>query len=200
MNGRVLLAAAFSLCATNSAAHAPVVNDKGIDYSVEAPFEVSDPEHSTAIFSELRGSAQFFRIKAHSSFRFYIGITQAKLESCGMQQSFSFDVLDADMNRIDGRDGEVFEWWPWYEEFGNTWYWIGPEIGKAFKSNQRYEAGTYWIRVFNSKNQGRYALAVGDIERFGVGTIAGMILNRTMEKIRSGWWDESLCEKDTVLD
>ena len=175
-------------------AHAPVVNDKKLEFSVENPYEVNDPEHSKAIFSELQGSPQYFRITADVPFRFYAGITQAKLESCGMLQSFNFDVLDAEMNKIDGRDGTAYEWWPWYEEFGKTWYWVGPEIGENFKGNRNYEAGTYWIRVSNKNNVGKYVLAIGDIERFGVGTIAGMLVNRTMKKIREGWWDEALCD------
>ena len=191
----LLFACFYVLPATDTTAHAPVVNDKGLEYLVEAPFEIEDPEHSKAIFSELRGSAQFFRIVSDRPFRIYVGITQAKLNSCEMQQSFSFEVLDNNMRRIDGRDGAELEWWPWYEEFGKTWYWVGPEIGKDFKGDQVYEAGTYWIRVFNSDNRGKYVLAVGDIEHFGIGTVAGMVLNRTMKKIRSGWWDESQCDQ-----
>ena len=80
-----------------------------------------------------------------------------------------------------------------YEEYGKTWYWVGPEIGKDFLGDRTYEAGTYYIKVFNQTNTGKYVLAVGDIERFGFSTIAGMVLNRTMQKVRDGWWDESLC-------
>ena len=189
------LAISLSLTLSSAAqAHTPVVNDQSMPYSKEAPFVVDDPEHSKAIFSELQGSPQYFRITADKPFRFYAGITQAKLDTCDMQQSFSFDVLDERMNRIDGRDGRGFQWWPWYEEFGKTWYWVGPEIGENFKGNRNYEAGTYWIRVSNKNNVGKYVLAIGDIERFGVGTIAGMLVNRTMKKIREGWWDEALCD------
>lgn len=191
----LLFACLFASLTAEALAHAPVVNDSGLEYSEEAPFEIEDPEHSKAIFSELLGSAQYFRIVSDRSFRFYVGITQAKLNSCDMQRSFSFEVLDINRQRIDGRDGTDFEWWPWYEEFGKTWYWVGPEIGKDFKGDQVYEAGTYWIKVFNSDNRGKYVLSVGDIERFGVGTILGMVLNRTMKKIRTGWWDESQCEQ-----
>lgn len=193
---RPLLTSLFAtVFATGAQAHTPVVNDDNLAYSVEVPFEIDDPEHSKAIFSELQGTPQYFRITSDTAFRFYAGITQAKLDGCEIQKTFSFDVLDADMNRIDGQDGAMFDWWPWYEEFGKTWYWIGPELGEDFKGNRTYEAGTYWIRVFNEDNQGKFVLAVGDIEQFGIGTMANLLVNRTMKKIREGWWGENLCEK-----
>ena len=192
---RPLLLVAATLLPLAANAHAPIVNDKGQDYTAQSPFVIQDPEHSKAIFSELQGAPQYFRIDSTEPFRFYAGITQAKLDSCTMQTPFSYDVLDANMNRIDGRDGSKFDWWPWYEEYGKTWYWVGPEIGADFQGNRTYEAGTYYIRVHNASNSGKYVLAVGDIEKFGIGTIAGMVVNGTMKKVRNGWWDESLCQK-----
>ena len=188
-----LFAILFSIASVAASAHAPVVNDRSLPYSKEQPFVVNDPEHSKAIFSELQGQPQYYRIDATKPFRFYAGITMAKLDTCDRFQSFSFEVLDANFDRIDGRNGRNFDWWPWFEEYGKTWYWVGPEIGADFKGNRTYQPGTYWIKVFNQSNTGKYVLAVGDIERFGLGTIAGMLVNRTMNKVRNGWWDESLC-------
>ena len=182
--------------ATAAPAHAPVVNDKEAAYSLEQPYVVDDPEHSKAIFSELQGAPQFYRITSDAPFRFYAGIMQAKLDGCEMTRTFSFDVYrvaNGKLKRIDGRDGSDFDWWPWYEEYGKTWYWVGPEIGADFKGNRTYEAGTYYIKVHNAENTGRYVVAIGDIEQFGVGTIASMLLNGTMKKVREGWWDEGLC-------
>ncbi len=193
MKSKILTTILFCIFATTSVAHAPVVNDKNLAYSIDAPFEIDDPEHSLAIFSELQGAPQYFRISADEPFRFYVGITQAKLETCPMQRSFSFDILDENMKKIDGRDGNQYEWWPWYEEYGKTWYWVGPEIGADFKGDRTYEAGVYWVRVFNQDNEGKYVLSVGDVEKFGVRVIAGMLVNRTMSKVRNGWWDEDLC-------
>ena len=51
------------------------------------------------------------------------------------------------------------------------------------------------MKVSNSQNVGKYVLAVGDEERFGFGTIARMVLNGTMGKIRDGWWNESYCNE-----
>jgi hypothetical protein len=186
----VLLA---TVLATSAAAHAPVINDGGSPMTANNPYEISEPEHSKAIFSELEGAPQYYRISSDTAFRFYAGLTAPKLESCGMQETFDLQVLDADMQPIDGRDGDSAEWWAWYEEFGKMWYWVGPEIGKDFKGDRQYDAGTYYLKISNDSNTGKYVLAVGDEERFGIGTIAGMLVNRTMGKIRDGWWDESDC-------
>ena len=41
---------------------------------------------------------------------------------------------------------------------GKQWYWNGPEIGENFLSNRVYDAGTYYIRVFNESNTGQYII------------------------------------------
>ena len=84
-----------------------------------------------------------------------------------------------------------FEWWQWFEEYGNDWYWIGPEIGKDFMSDRVYEPGKYYIRVFNDDNIGKYGLTVGDIEKFTLPVIARTLLN--MPKIESKYWNQSSC-------
>ena len=196
MTGRLKLLLVFvgALCFSAAQAHSPIVNDTDTPYSKEQPFEIDDPEHSKAIFSELRGAPEYYKIVSEEPFRFYAGILQAKLKSCEIQRSFSFEVLDAEGNTIESRNGEMFDWWPWYEEFGRSWYWVGPEIGQEFRGDRTYDAGTYWVRVFNRQDQGKYVLAIGDVERFGIGSIARLVLGGTMGKIREGWWDESLCE------
>lgn len=190
---RFLVSSLAIVLATSAAAHAPVINKGQSPMTADAPYVVEDPEHSKAIFSELTGAPQFYQISSEVPFKFYTGITAPKLESCGLQQTFDLDVLDKDLKRIDGRKGNRAEWWPWYEEYGKTWYWVGPEIGKDFLSDRMYEAGTYYIKVSNASNSGKFALVVGDEEKFGFGTIAGMVLNNTMGKIRDGWWDEADC-------
>ncbi len=99
-------------------------------------------------------------------------------------------IIIRDKNR---KNDDNFKWWEWYEKHGKKWYWIGPEIGKNFKSNQIYKSGTYFIRVYNNSNIGKYVLAVGDIESFPISVIARMIF--TMPKINSSFWDNVKCLK-----
>ena len=190
---RTILSLAFAIFASTANAHAPVINDGAFAMTSASPYEIADPEHSKAIYSELTGAPQYFRISSDVPFRFYAGLTAPKLEGCALQQTFDLEVLDGNLTRIDNRAGDDAVWWEWYEEFGKTWYWVGPEIGAEFKGDRTYPAGTYYLKVSNETNSGKFVLAVGDEEKFGVGTIAGMLLNGTMKKIRNGWWDESSC-------
>ena len=171
-------------------AHQPILNGEGLT-SPETAYVIDKPEISKAIFSQLNGMPQYYRIDSETDFAFYVGLTQPKRGTCPIASTFSFDVLDSNLHVIDGRDGESFEWWGWYEEYGKDWYWVGPEVGKEFKSDRIYKAGTYYVRVFNNDNQGQYVLAVGDIEKFTLPVIARTIL--TMPKINSKFWDDKLC-------
>jgi hypothetical protein len=175
-------------------AHTPVINDGSAPMTIEYPFEIEKPEHSKAIFSELTGRPHYYKINSQKYFRFYAGLTAPKLDDCALKQTFDLRILDDDSKEIDRRNGKSRDWWPWYEKYGKTWYWIGPEIGSDFKSNRIYYAGAYFIEVSNQTNSGKYVLAVGDEERFGFTTIAGMLLKGTMGKIRRKWWDNSNCK------
>lgn len=170
-------------------AHVPVfaVEDKPL----EAPFVIDDAEHSKALYSILNGDADYYRIEESEPFDFYVGITAAKLDSCDLQQTFSFEILDENMNVLDSRDGSTHAWFPWFEEFGKKWYWVGPEIGEEFASTTVYPAGTYYVRVFNETNTGKYVLAVGDDERFGLGTI--LTIRGVVRETSEVFWNEADC-------
>jgi len=180
----------MSLAAAPALAHQPVLIS-GQDYPAGAPYEIEEPEISKAIFAELPGRPHYYRIDSPAPFRFYAGITVPKIDGCPLAATFSLDVLDADFRPILTADGETFDWWPWYEEYGKKWYWVGPEIGADFKADREFEAGTYYIRVYNEKNSGQYVLAVGDIESFPIGVIARTIF--TMPVINREFWDEATC-------
>ena len=169
-------------------AHAPAINDQ--PSTAQAPFLIDDPEHSKAIYAELDGDADYYWITSEEPFDFYVGITAARVEGCPLERTFSFEVMTPEGEVIDGRDGASFEWWAWYEEFGEQWYWVGPEIGADFQSDRVYEAGDYVVRVFNDGNEGRYVLAVGDDERFGPAVLATlpMVLRKS-----GAWWEAAGC-------
>jgi hypothetical protein len=192
---RIVVVALFLVVASPLLAHSPVINDRGEPMTVESPYIIEEPEHSKAIFSELDGDPHYYQIVSPTPFKFYAGLTAPKLETCDLSQTFDLEILDYNRNQIDERSGGSMEWWPWYEEYGKTWYWVGPEIGKDFKSDRVYEAGTYYVKVSSSGNVGKYVLAVGDEERFGFSTIASMLLKGTMGKIRDVWWNEDYCKE-----
>ena len=175
---------------TNVFAHKPVLNENSA-YPPDAPYEIENPEISKAIYSTLSGTPHYYRIQSNVSFDFYAGILAAKIGECALESKFSFEVLDSEFHRIDLADGENFEWTPWYEEYGKQWYWNGPEIGKNFLSDRVYKAGTYYIKVFNDTNTGQYIMAVGDIEKFSLTDIVGLLFS--MGDIENEFWDPSLC-------
>ena len=181
---------ALLLLATPAFAHSPVLDLS--PKTRQAPLVVEEPEHSKAIFSELTGAPQYYQITSDEVFDFYVGLTAPKLESCGLGQTFSFRVLDAEFKELDARDGAAMTWQPWYEEYGKSWYWVGPEIGKAFAHDRQYGPGTYYVEVFNEGNTGEYVLAVGDQERFGLGTL--LTIGGTMREVKAKFWDEAGCK------
>jgi len=176
--------------ANQSFAHQPVLNIDSPN-SKEEPYIIEKPEISKAIYSELKGSPHYFVINSDKPFNFYLGITQPKIDNCPISTKFSMEVLDSNFKVLEFVDGENFEWWEWYEEYGKKWYWIGPEIGEDFKSDREYNAGVYYIRVYNAENEGKYALTVGDVEKFTLPVIARTVL--IMPKINSRFWEDSAC-------
>ena len=50
----------------------------------------------------------------------------------------------------------------------------------------------YYVEVFNKGNTGEYVLAVGDQERFGLGTL--LTIGGTMREVKAKFWDEKGCE------
>ena len=159
-------------------AHQPVLNSEKSN-SVEEPYIIEEPEVSKAIFAELKGEPHYYRIDSNTKFKFYAGITAPKIDNCPLTKKFSFDVLDSDFELIKKKDGENFNWWPWYKK-------LGPEIGEKFKSNRVFNKGTYYIRVYNQTNTGQYVLAVGDIESFPISVIVKMLF--TLPSINSAFW------------
>jgi len=181
----------FLIFCTQTHAHKPVLNENS-SYPPDAPYEIEDPEISKAIYSTLSGDPHFYRIQSAEDFDFYSGILAAKIGDCALESKFSFEVLDSDFHLLYLADGENFEWTAWYEEYGKQWYWNGPEIGQNFASNKVFKAGTYYIKVFNDTNTGQYILAVGDIEKFSLTDIVGLIFS--MGAIENEFWESKQCK------
>ena len=171
--------------------HQPVLNNES-DMSKENPYLIEKPEISKAIYSSLKGKEHYFKIHSNIPFNFYAGLTIAKLDNCLNFDKFSFSILDSQFQLIKDFNGEIFQWWEWYEPYGKKWYWVGPEYGKDFKSNIVFNPGTYYIKVYNKTNNGNYVLAVGDIEKFTPVVIAKMVF--TLPKINKKFWNPNNCK------
>tara|TARA_B100000029_G_scaffold511752_2_gene606630 strand:- start:231 stop:809 length:579 start_codon:yes stop_codon:yes gene_type:complete len=171
-------------------AHQPVlaISDS---HTKNSPYVVEKPEISKAIYSRLVGQSHYYKIFSNVSFDFYAGITKPKLDDCTVGKIFSLELLDDAFNKLAIADGSTHNWQPWFEEFGRKWYWVGPEIGNNFRPTTQLEAGTYYIRVYNSTNIGNYVLAIGHIESFPIGVITRMV--RDLPKINRIFWTQADC-------
>ena len=180
----------FLFAITSSFAHQPILNSDE-EMGPDKPYVIENPEISKAIYSTLEGSDHYYVISSEKPFNFYAGLTVPKINDCDDFLRFSFAVLDKDFHTIQEFDGQKYQWWEWYEPYGKKWYWVGPEYGKDFKSSNVFDAGTYYIKVYNKDNIGKYVLAVGDIEKFTPLVIAKAIV--TVPIINKKFWDKSNC-------
>ena len=155
-----LLAILICLLASISmvSAHQPRL-ETGTNVSYQNPIVVQNPEISQAFYSQLNGNPDYYKINSDKTFKLYLNLLVPT--SPGISGSFvSAEVLDSTGNSILMVNGTNTNWQPYFEEFGGDNYLKGPE------ATTNLPAGTYYIKVFNTQNQGKYAIAIGDIETF----------------------------------
>jgi hypothetical protein len=156
----------FSLAV--AAAHQPRL-DAGANISIENPIIVNEPEISQAFYGELQGQPNFYKITSDKPFKFYLNLLVPA--SPGIPPDYiSADLLDANGNVLLTVNGTNSTWESYFEEFGGDYYLKGPEIRADLT------AGTYYIKVYNGKNEGKYSIAVGEIESFPIDeTLAALV-------------------------
>lgn len=148
----------FSLAV--AAAHQPRL-DTGANISIENPVIVDEPEISQVFYGELQGQPNFYKITSDKSFKFYLNLLVPV--GPGIPPDYiSAEVLDANGNVLLSVNGTNSTWESYFEEFGGDYYLKGPEL------RAELPAGTYYIKVFNSKNEGKYSIAIGEIESFPI--------------------------------
>ncbi|HSO25605.1 MAG TPA: hypothetical protein VLR54_03180 [Methanobacteriaceae archaeon] len=141
-------------------AHQPrLVSDNS---TISNPIVVKNPEISQAFYGQLNGNPAYYKIQSNSSFRLYANILVPDTPGSG-EKLISMEILDSSGKTIALFDAKNSTWTPYFEEFGGDNYLKGPEF------NQTEPAGTYYIKLFNDNNQGKYSLAIGDIETFPPG-------------------------------
>ena len=146
----------LSICAVS--AHQPRL-EVGVNSSQSNPIVVQNPEISQAFYGNLNGQPDYYRITSDKPFELYVNILVP--QSPGIAGDFvSAQITDSSGKNIATLDGTKAEWKPMFEEFGGDYYLQGPE----FREN--VSAGTYYIKVFNANNTGKYSVAIGDIEAF----------------------------------
>ncbi len=153
-----LLVLFFSISAV--AAHQPRL-ETGTNISMSNPIIVQNPEISQAFYGTLHGSPDYYKISSDVPFKFYLNLLVP--QSPGVEGDFiSAQLLDVNGNVLLTLNGTNSTWTPYFEEFGGDYYLKGPEV------TEQLPAGTYFVKVFNAENQGKYNIAIGDIESFPV--------------------------------
>jgi hypothetical protein len=133
----------------------------GAAATFENPIVIMNPEISQAFYGELQGQPNYYRISSEKPFKFYINLLVPA--SPGIPPDFiSAELLDSSGKNILLINGTNSTWKLYFEEFGGDYYLKGPEARANLSS------GTYYIKVFNTNNQGKYNIAVGKIESFPV--------------------------------
>jgi hypothetical protein len=146
----------LSICAVS--AHQPRL-EVGVNSSLSNPIMVQNPEISQAFYGNLNGQPDYYKITSDKPFKLFVNILVP--QSPGISPDFvSAQVTDSSGKTIALLDGPNSAWTPMFEEFGGDYYLQGPEF------TQNVSAGTYYIKVFNQNNTGKYSIAIGDIEAF----------------------------------
>jgi hypothetical protein len=154
----ILLVLFFSM--STVAAHQPRL-ETGTNVSMNNPIVVQNPEISQAFYSTLRGSPDYYKISSNISFKLYLNLLVPT--SPGIPADFvSAQVMDTNGNILLTLNGTNSTWTPYFEEFAGDNYLKGPEATKQLP------AGTYFVKVYNTENQGKYTIAIGDIESFPI--------------------------------
>ncbi len=123
------------------------------------PYPIQHPEISKAFYGDLNGAPEWFKVVLPESLALYINILVPDIPVY-RDHRFSVEVLDSSQTVIFLLDSNQTAWKPFYEKYGKDNYLMGPETRVPLAS------GTYYLRVFNAANNGRYALATGEKESF----------------------------------
>ena len=139
-------------------AHQPRL-EIGVNSSQANPIVIQNPEISQAWYGNLNGQPDYYKINSTKPFELFVNILVP--QAPGISSDFvSAQVIDSSGKTIANLGGNQSSWTPMFEEFGGDYYLQGPTF------DQNVSAGTYYIKVYNENNTGKYSLATGAIEAF----------------------------------
>ena len=147
----VLLSIGLTLLLAPVFAHQPRL------VGTETVVHVSLPEISKAYYGSLSGTPVTYHIEAAEPFRLYLNTLVPVME--GIEKDVSAKVLKQG-TVVAHLDASAHDWETFHEPFAGDDYFRGPEYASM------QEAGSYEIQVSSPDNQGKYVLAVGDVEAF----------------------------------
>lgn len=173
----VILAACVSLIGATAQAHNPrIVSTNEVN--------VQDPEISQAFYDTLSGKPKIYHMDSTKEFDLYLNLLVPKTTNPNGRYSANVYRLDG-QNKIPVAtlDGNKVTWTEFYEPFGGDYYYKGPEFKKLAPT------GKYDIEVFSGDNKGKYVLAIGEKERFGVADSLKLIW--VLPKLKTAFFGQS---------
>ncbi len=138
---------------------------------------VRDPEISRAFYARLAGNPQSYYIRSDVPLRLYVNILVPDMPGIDTDYEAVISREAGPGEEILARlDGKIYAWRPFFEPFGGDHYRVGPEY------DEQVPAGTYVVTVSSPDNEGKYALAIGKIEKFPPKEMARTIV--TLPKLK----------------
>jgi hypothetical protein len=123
--------------------------------------EVRNPKISQAFYARLAGNPQSYYIRSDVPLRLYVNLLVPDIAGIDTDYEAVISRETGSGEEVLARlDGKAYEWRPFFEPFGGDHYLLGPE------HDGQVPAGTYIVTVSSPDNAGKYALAIGKIEKF----------------------------------
>jgi hypothetical protein len=141
---------------------------------------VTKPEVSKAYYAKLSEKSHTYIINVNSSIDLYVNVLFPYKE--GPKKNITVKVFKS--NQLIGSlsSGEV-DWKKFFEPFGQSMYWQGPELKKHI------DAGKYEILVQSKEKNLKYVLAIGETEAWnGIDSINAILL---IPKLKKNFFEES---------
>ena len=144
----------FFLLPLAASAHLPRYM-MGENISLHSPAEIENPTVSQVFYGQMHGTPGYYHFYLSQPSDVLIGLLTPVSET-----DFPQIELIAQKGKVQNLTGNFDE--VYFEEFGGDYYLRGPE--KTFN----LPADNYLIKVYNASSTGRYALVIGNEEKFSV--------------------------------
>ena len=154
----------MGLAADLAYAHQPRISF-GSRHTFMSPVVIKKPEVSKAYYGILTGEPDYYRIDSRTPYQLYLNILVPDRRDSRLDMNV--DVV-SDNKTLLRLKGKGYKWERFFEPFARGQYLKGPEL------DWRLRQGTYYIKVYNKGNLGKYALAVGSIESFPISETIAM--------------------------
>ncbi|MCX6768176.1 MAG: hypothetical protein NTY90_05645 [Candidatus Micrarchaeota archaeon] len=127
-----------------------------------ASVDVQNPAVSQAFYGTFSGAPAYYNIESDKPFLLYVGVLVPDLRSVPRDVSAEvYSCVGGKVELLASLDGGG-NWTYFWEEFAGDGYYQGPEF------NSTVGAGAYVVKVFRPGNEGKYAVAIGTEEQFGL--------------------------------